>query len=179
MSYSTKSLLVSGLAVAAAALAAEVTANANLQVTMLTKVNPQATALWNLTNDAEDDQGNIDPKKINAATWAKLLEIGKSLEEGGRTLATNGAIVVAPPGAKLQDEDGPGASKAGDVQRYLNARPAEFRKHAVALQRTGSGIVQAVTKRDGTLLTQLSNDLDQVCEDCHVVFWYPQQAAPK
>lgn len=170
----TKAALVAGLLVAEVALAADAP-KANLQITMLTKVNPQATELWSLTNDAQDDDGNIDVKKVNPATWAKLLEIGKSLEEGGRTLATSNGVIAAVPGAKLQDESSPGASKAADVQRYIDAKPAEFRKHSMALQKTGADIVTAVTKRDGKTLTSLSNALDQVCEDCHVVFWYPQQ----
>jgi hypothetical protein len=174
----TRATLVAGLMIAEAVLAADAP-KANLQVTMLTKVNPQATALWDLTNEAQDDEGNIDVKKIDAATWAKLLQIGKSLEEGGRALATGNGVIAAAPGAKLQDESGPGASKAVDVQRYIDARPAEFRKHAMALQKTGADIVAAVTKRDGAKLTTLSNDLDQVCENCHVVFWYPQQQVPK
>jgi len=176
--HSFKLAVLAGAWVAATALAADAP-KANLQVTMLTQVNPQATALWDLTNDAQDDNGNIDPKKIKPETWAKLLEIGKSIEEGGRTLATSNGVIAAPPGAKLQDEAGPGASKAADVQRYLDAKPAEFKKHATALQNTGAGIVAAVTKKDGKKLTALSNSLDEVCENCHVVFWYPQQNAPK
>lgn len=166
--------LVAGVLAAGIAMAANAP-EANLQVTMLTKVNPQATALWDLTNDAQDNEGNIDPKKIDSATWAKLLEAGKALEEGGRTLATTGRVIAASPGAKLQDESGPGASKAADVQRYLDAKPEEFRKQAMALQKTGADIVAAIGKRDGKKLTESSNSLDQVCEDCHKVFWYPQQ----
>ena len=173
-----KNGLLAGLFAALPILAAEVP-KANLQITMLTKVNPQATALWDLTNDAQDDKGDIDPKKIKPETWPKLLEIGRTLEEAGRTLAASNGIVAAPPGAKLQDESGPGASKAADVQRYLDAKPAEFRKHAAELQATGAGIVGAVMKKDGKKLTSLSNSLDEVCENCHVVFWYPQQNAPK
>lgn len=173
-----KAAFLAGLIVAATASGADAP-KANLQLTMLSKVNPNGLALWDVTNNAMDDNGNIDPKKINATTWAKLLEIGKALEEGGRTLATSNGIVAAPAGAKLQDEGNAGASKAADVQRYLDAKPAEFRKHATELQKTGAGIVDAVTRRDGKKLTQLSNSLDEVCENCHVVFWYPQQRIPK
>ncbi len=173
-----KSTLVAGLLLVGSAHAADAT-KANLQLTMLTKVNPQALALWDIGNDAQDDQGNIDARKINAATWAKLEELGKAIEEGGRTLATSGGVIAAAPGAKLQDEAAPGSSKAADVQRYVNSKPAEFRKHAMNLQKTGAGIAAAAAKHDGKRLTQISNELDQVCEDCHMQFWYPQQAAPK
>lgn len=152
---------------------------ANVQITMLTKVNPQALALWDLTNDAQDDNGDIDARKINAATWARLLEIGKAIEEGGRALASGKGVIAAAPGAKLQDETAPGASKAADVQRFIDAKPAVFRKHALELQGTGTALIGAVTKRDGKKLTELSNALDEVCENCHMAFWYPQQNTPK
>jgi hypothetical protein len=178
VNYLMKSTLVAALLVTGSAFAADAP-KANLQLTMLTKVNPQALALWDIGNDAQDDKGDIDAKKIKPATWAQLLEIGKAIEEGGRTLATSNGVVAAPPGAKLQDEAGPGSSKAVDVQRYVDAKPAEFHKHALELQKTGAGIIVAATKHDAKQLTQLSNALDEVCENCHMAFWYPQQATPK
>jgi hypothetical protein len=33
---------------------------ANLQQTMLTRVNPQALALWDITNKSQDAAGNFD-----------------------------------------------------------------------------------------------------------------------
>lgn len=148
---------------------------ANLQLIMLTQVNAQGLALWDITNNAVADSGDLDPKLITADKWAKLLEIGKALEQGGKTLATSSKIIAAAKGSKLQDEGNQGASTAADVQRYLDAKPAEFRKHAVALQKTGADVIQAATKRDTKKLNEVAGNLDAVCEDCHVVFWYPQQ----
>ncbi|MEP7313542.1 MAG: hypothetical protein ABI859_13235 [Pseudomonadota bacterium] len=178
MNISQKSTMVAGLLLISAAVAADAP-QAILQTTMLTKVNPQALALWDLTNDAQDESGKLDVKKISPATWAQLIDIGKAIEDGGKTLATTGRVIAAPPGAKLQDEAGPGSSKAADVQRFLDAKPALFRKHALDLQNTGASIVAAVTQRDGKKLGQLADALDQVCEECHVAFWYPQQTPPK
>jgi hypothetical protein len=148
-----------------------------VQVQMQTKVNPMGLALWDITNPAIGDDGNLDPKKISAAQWARLLEIGKALEEAGRTLATTGGVVAALPGAKLQDEGkAAAASKAADVQRFLDAKPAVFRTHALALQKTGASVVTAATRKDLKILSDVSNGLDEVCEKCHVIFWYPQLA---
>jgi hypothetical protein len=177
MKKSTAAVLA-GLLIAGSALGADAP-KANLQLTMLTKVNPQALNLWDITNKAQDDNGRPDPRKITAASWARLLEIGRALEDGGRTLATSNGIVAAPPGAKLQDEAGPGASKAADVQRYLDAKPAEFRKHALKLQKTGASIADAAAKHDVKSLGELADSLDELCESCHMVFWYPQQNAKK
>lgn len=175
----TKYALIGSLVVVAGSVIAADEGKVNLQVTMLTQVNPNALALWDATNKAQDKNGNIDVNKITPASWAKLLDMGKAIEEGGRALATSDGVIAAPPGAKLQDEASEGASKAADVQRYLNAKPAEFRKHAAELQKTGASIVAAATHRDGKKLAGLSDSLDEVCESCHVVFWYPQQGGKK
>ncbi len=173
-----KSALLAGLLVVGSALGADAP-KTNLQLTMLTKVNPQGLALWDITNKSQDDNGNLDGRKLTPASWAQLLEIGKALKEGGKALATSSGVIVALPGAKLQDEGNTGASKAADVQRYVDAKPAEFREHAQELQKTGAAIVEAAAKHDVKKLAALSDSLDEVCESCHKVFWYPQQSGQK
>jgi len=171
-----KTIIVMGLVIAGTVLAAGTAdaPKANLQQTMLTKVNPNGLAFWDITNNAQGDDGNVDPKKLKPSDWARLVEIGKAIEDGGRTLATSNGIIAAAPGAKLQDE-GPASSKAADVQRFLDAKPAVFRTRAQELQKTGAAIADAATKKDGKRLSDLAGSLDEVCEKCHVIFWYPQQ----
>lgn len=174
MKFFAQAACVASLTIFGTALAADATKPV-VQVLMQSKVNPMGLALWDITNPAIGADGNLDPKKISAANWARLLEIGKALEEAGRTLATSGGVLAALPGAKLQDEGtAAGASKAADVQRYLDAKPAVFRTHALALQKTGASVVTAATKKDLKILSDVSNGLDEVCEKCHVIFWYPQ-----
>jgi hypothetical protein len=166
-------VVVAGLALTGAALAADAP-KANLQQTMVTLVNPQGLALWEITNGAMDAKGDLSASKLKAADWTKLLEIGKGLEEGGHKLATKSGVVAAPPGAKLQDEANPGAAKAADVQRYLDAQPEAFRKHALELQKTGASVIEAAGKHDVRQLAGLAGSLDEVCESCHLVFWNPK-----
>ncbi len=167
-------VFMAALAAAGIALSADAP-KANVQLTMLTKVNPQGLALWEITNNAMGDDGAVSASKITKAQWAELLEIGKALEEGGRTLTTSNGIIAALPGTKLQDETNPGASKAADVQRYIDAKPAVFRSHSLELQKTGAAIIEAAKKRDAKRLDAVSSSLDGVCESCHTIFWYPQQ----
>jgi hypothetical protein len=159
----------------AAAPAAAPPATANVQVAMLTQINLQGTALWDITNNAMDDAGNVSAKLLKPADWKRLAEIGKSLEEGAHALATATKIVAAPPGAKIADEGPPGVAKAADVQRYIDAATNTFRSRATKLQQTGAGVLAAARKHDVKALEQLANHLDAVCEDCHKQFWYPDQ----
>lgn len=145
-----------------------------LQTVMLTKINPPALAIWDITNNAMDGKGNVDAKKLTADQWAKLIEYGKALEAGGRELAKSNGIVAAPPDATLQDQTAT-SGRAQDVQKYLDAKPALFRSRAQKLQQAGAKVVAAVTKRDAKAIDEVARDLDGVCEACHVDFWYPDQ----
>ena len=146
-----------------------------LQLTMRTQIYPQALAFWDLTNRALDDKGFVAGSKFTAENWAQLLEIGKALEQGGRTLATSHGLRVAPAGTKIQYEGSPGALTAAEVQHYIDASPAIFRKRARALQKMAAGVVAAAANHDASRLTALTDSLDEICDDCHEVFWYPNQ----
>jgi hypothetical protein len=163
-----------GLAVAGIVLAADAPKTV-LQVTMITKVNPQGLALWDITNGAMDDKGDLSGSKLAAAHWAKLAEIGNALQSAGQALSTKSGVLAALPGAKLQDEGNSGASTAADVQRYLDDKPEVFRKHALELQQTGANAIAAAKKHDVKKLAAISEALDEVCESCHLEFWYPKQ----
>lgn len=184
--YARSLSLALGLTLAGLTFGAEAAGTAaaagkpNLHQIMVTKVNPQALAIWDVTNNAMDDKGAIDARKITAAQWATLLQMGKAVEEAGRTLAASNGVLAAAPGQKLQDEGGVGkGATARDVQRYLDAKPEVFRSHAVELQKTGTALAAAATKRDTKQLGAVSDSLDGMCEGCHAIFWYPQQSLPK
>ncbi len=172
MKKSIRLIAVLGLILAGAVCAAG--APANLQQIMIGNVNPNGLALWDVTNKAMDENGKVSAKKLTEENWKNLLGIGLQLEEGGRALATSDGVIAASPGSKLQDEGNQGASTAQDVQRFIDAKSAEFRRHALALQKTGGDIVTAVKKHDAKKLDALSGSLDAVCEACHTAFWYPQ-----
>jgi hypothetical protein len=162
---------------AGSTLAAEapkpVAATANVQLAMLGQINPQGTALWDITNDAMESAGSVTAAKIKASDWTRLLASGKAIANGAHALATAERIVAASPGAKIADEGPPGVARAADVQRYIDADTATFRARAARLEQTGTGIVVAVQKRDLKALQDLANHLDAVCEDCHKQYWYP------
>jgi hypothetical protein len=150
-------------------------ATANVQLAMLGQVNPQATALWDITNDAMDDAGALSAARLKAAHWKRLLAIGRALEGSGRALRTARTIVAAPPGAKIADEGPPGVSRAADVQRFIDADTATFRSRSARLEQAGASVVAAARKRDTKALQDLADHLDAVCKDCHVQFWNPQR----
>jgi len=141
-----------------------------VQASMAQVIAPQTQAIWDITNRATNDAGDaLDPSKISAADWAKLGTAGRQLREEALLLAKDGDVTVAESGAKIE-----GAS-AKQIEAYINANRAGYAAHARTLADAGDAIVKASETKDVAPLFKVSSNLDQLCESCHVQFWYPPQ----
>ncbi len=76
---------------------------------------------------------------------------------------------------KISDEDVEGGSSAAQVQTNIDARPEEFRQFAGVLSAHMADLAAAAKAHDAEKLTPLVDQLDGVCESCHLEFWYPEQ----
>jgi hypothetical protein len=149
---------------------------ANLHRTMKEVVAPQAQALWDVGNNAMDDEGKADASKIKAADWTKLAGAAQKMKDAATTLAGAKTIIAVAPGEKLQDDGTPGASSPVDIQNRIDGDRAAFNDHATKLAQISEEFLAAAKAHDGVKLTAASGRLDEVCEACHVQFWYPDQA---
>ena len=141
-------------------------------------VSIQTQAIWDVGNNAQDNDGNPDPAKIKAADWNRLLRAGRQVKEAAQLLAHTDHVVVAAPGEAIEDEEDPGAFNAARVQSTIEANPAAFRAFASALAASMDEVLNAARAKDALKLADVSGRLDQVCENCHKQFWYPEAAAP-
>ena len=83
--------------------------------------------------------------------------------------------MAAGPGQKIDGDGTAGAPTTKEVQKVLDAKPAVFRGFSQALASAMDQIVAATQKKDAKTLAEVSGNLDQICEDCHKIFWYPNQ----
>jgi cytochrome c556 len=131
--------------------------------------------IWDVGNNAQNDQGDIDPAKLTAADWTKLVGAAGKVKRAAQSLAGAAHVTAAAAGQKLQDEGSPGAFKAADVQKVIDGQPKVMNAMAQALVSSMDEVLAAVAKHDGHKLADASGRLDEVCEACHKVFWYPNQ----
>ena len=82
--------------------------------------------------------------------------------------------MAAAPGAKIQDEGRPGAADAKAVQGYLDAAPKVFAARAHELELASAKLMTAAAAHDAAAFSAVSNNLDKLCENCHLKFWYPK-----
>jgi cytochrome c556 len=150
-------------------------APSDLHDLMKNVVAVQTQTVWDVGNEAQDDQGNPDASKLAAGDWTKVIEAAAKVRQAAQTLAHSKPVVVAPAGVTIDAEGNPDAPGAKQVQAAIDANPSAFRARSQELISSMDQIVAAAKAKDAAKLFEVSGNLDQVCENCHLQFWYPQQ----
>lgn len=138
-------------------------------------VAPQAQVLWDIGNNALDDEGNASAAKVTASDWTKLAAAAQKMKNAALAVANTQKVLIAPPGVKLQDEGAPGQATSKQIQAFIDANPKDFAVHARELADISDGFLRAAATKDAKTLSEASAKLDEVCEACHVKYWYPDQ----
>jgi len=144
---------------------------------MLEQIDGNADPIWEITNLALDETATIDGTKLSDAQWADGERRALAAKVGADTLAAMQSFTVVKPGVKISDEDVEGGTTAAKVQAYIDARPQEFRQFAGVLSAHMADLATAAKAHDTARATPLVDQLDGVCESCHLEFWYPDQKA--
>jgi cytochrome c556 len=162
--------------VAAGLVLAAPTAVPTVHDSMTRDIAPQAQILRDVSNRAMDAEGNPSPSKLTGAHWQQLGDAAARMKEAALALASGERVAVVGDGAKIDGEGNEGASTAAQVQGFIDSNPQGFRSDAEQLAAAADALIQAAAARDASKLFDVSGRLDQVCEQCHVRFWYPQQS---
>lgn len=81
------------------------------------------------------------------------------------------------PSVKILDEGTEGAPTPTPIQAHLAKDPDVYRALAGSLTRHAVDLVAAAKAKDAATAGRLINEMDGVCETCHLEFWYPEQRA--
>ena len=145
---------------------------------MKDEVDVRADDVWAIGNDHIDANAGIDAASMSDDDWKKLASAAVSLQQGALDLASlKDPIVVVEPGVKIADEDVPGGDSAESVRQNIAKDPQGFRDHANALAQDMADLATAASKHDAATAGPIINQLDSVCESCHLEFGYPSQKA--
>jgi cytochrome c556 len=141
------------------------------------EIDVRADEVWAIGNAAIDEQASIDPAKMTNADWDKLATSSAALRQAALDLANLDPIVVVRPGEKIVDEGVPGGDTAAEVQATVDRNPQGFREMANTLAGHMGELATAAQAHDAGKAGPLINQLDAVCEACHLDYWYPSQKA--
>jgi hypothetical protein len=138
-------------------------------------VMPQTDILWNSTAILTDESGTHDMSPKTDQDWQNLRNAAIILAETQNLLAMPGRKVV-PDGETLE---GGGTLSADQIQTRVSEQHDDFVQHTGEMQRLAVQAIKNIDAHDLKALDKTGAQIDQVCESCHLEFWYPPQGKAK
>jgi hypothetical protein len=140
---------------------------------MVAGINAAAVAIWDITNAASGDDGELDPTRMDDEAWARLREHAETLEIWSHQMAT--ADVITAAGPDLVDGQVPeGAASREEIQAMIDRDPAGFRAQSADLAERARLLMQAARDRDPVAAGHRAAEIDAPCQSCHTRYWYKQ-----
>ncbi len=152
---------------------------ANLHQLMDKVVRVQTQIVWDVSNNILDDDGNPKASRLSPADWTRIVGASDKVKQAMQSLLQAEHVTAAAPGQKLEGEGSPEAFTAKQVQAELDKNPAAFKAFAQQLSKSMDEIAAAARAKNAVKLNDVAGRIDQECESCHTLFWYPNQKIPK
>ena len=148
--------------------------SSTFQDVMDSVVAPSADYVWNAVATTVDKKGTHTSAPHTDNDWHEFRRRAVLLVEAANLIAVPGRRVAS--GDKAVADQQP--LDVAKIQQRLDTQHDALVGFAGALRDISQKLVQTADKRDVASITDLGGTLDEVCEDCHKVFWYPEEATP-
>jgi hypothetical protein len=138
-------------------------------------VDPSADVVWGAVGTVVDQDGAHDTFPKSKEEWLNVRRGAIRIIEGANLLMMPGRD-AAPPGAK---SEAPGVElEPPEITALIRKNRASFDAFARTLQAVGAEALQASDAQDIAALLDIGGRMQDVCENCHQVFWYPGAKQP-
>ena len=150
---------------------------AGVQDVMASMIDPAADFLWESVSTTVTRGKTVEKQPHTDAEWAEVRRQAIILTEGANLIMMDGRHVVKE-GSKLEDHGTPGNLTAEESEKSIAENREAFVAFSTALRDVGVQMLSAADNRNPQGLVDAGDTLDQVCEGCHLKFWYPGQKIP-
>lgn len=150
---------------------------AGIQDIMHDMIEPSAEFLWESISITETAAGVEEKQPQTDEEWAELRKHSIIIAESANLILMNGRHVVRD-GRVLDDHGTPGNLTAEQVEQAIAADRATFESFGRALHEVGVTFLKAAEERNPKAIMDAGETMDEVCEGCHLKFWYPGQKIP-
>lgn len=164
-------------AAAPAPSASPIKLTAGIQDIMRDMIDPSADFLWESVSSTETAQGVEEKIPRTDEEWAEVRKHALILAESANLLLMEGRH-VAREGKELEDHGTPGNLTAAESEQAIAKDRAAFVGFGQALHDVGVQFLKASEERNTQAIMDAGEVMDQVCEGCHLKFWYPGQVIP-
>lgn len=148
---------------------------ASVQELMEAIVDPSADGVWDSVGATISKGGVENHQPRTDDEWKKVRLHAVALIEGTNLLMMEGRRLV-PEGGRIADDGADGVLKTEDAEQRLKTERAAFVQFALALNEVGVKMLRAIDAKQPEAMIEVGEQMDEVCESCHMRFWYPNQA---
>jgi hypothetical protein len=141
-------------------------ATVDTHAAMVRWVNPAALTIWEVSNQAMDEAGGLDPKLMDDAAWSDLQSAAQLLEQHSRRMAEARALRVG-----AHNDDLEGFATRAEIQAMIDADPDGFRRMSHDMAEHAKELVAAATARNIRESGNLADGLSDRCQACHSRYW--------
>jgi hypothetical protein len=142
-------------------------------------VDPTSKVIWDAVGTESGKDGLVEKAPKTDAEWAVVENNALSLAEAANLLKIPGRRMSTPEQANAKSTpDAPELTPAQIEEKVNKDRPA-WNSKADALQQTAAKALAAARAHDKDAILNVGEEIDNACESCHKVYWYPDEIAPK
>lgn len=150
---------------------------AGIQDIMAGMIEPSAEFIWGSVSTTVTAEGVEEKQPRTEEEWHEVRRHALILTESANLLRVEGRHVTRG-GRQLDDHGTPGNLTLEQVEQAITADRASFVGFSQALHEVGEALVKAAEDKDVQTIMSAGETLDEVCESCHLKFWYPGQKIP-
>ncbi len=151
---------------------------AGIRDLMAYMIDPAADFLWESVGTIITAAGEEDHQPQTEEEWNEVRRQAIVLTEAANMLQVPGRR-VAREGTRIEDEGTPGNLTAEEAEQAIADNPQAFLAYAQALHDMGKTMLMAADQHNPKGLIDNGGALDEICEGCHLQFWYPGQQIPQ
>jgi len=135
-------------------------------------LDPLADNIFDAVSIVVTEKGEVERAPKTDEDWEKIRIGAVTLAEGAYLLKIPRPF--APPGDENNStgKDSTELSPA-QIKAKLEADPVLWNAKIEALRNVGLQVLEIVKRKDVKELWDAGENLDQACESCHLIYWYP------
>jgi hypothetical protein len=146
---------------------------ATIREVMNSVIDPSIDEVWNSVKTVIDD-GSTDHAPTSDEDWAEVRRHALIVSEAANLLMMRNRPVAAPgapslaPGIELTPEE---------IRALIDKNPEGWDFYVQQLQDSLTPALAAIDAKNPQALFDVGEKIDETCENCHQVFWYPNAMA--
>ena len=139
-------------------------------------IDPASDNVFNAVQTVTSKNGTVETEPKTDEDWEKIRIGAVTMAEGIYLLKIPRPF--APPGDE-NNSTGPDPEELSPAQikAKLEADPVLWNAKIEALRNVGLEVLDIVKKKNVKELWDAGENLDQACESCHLIYWYPGDQA--